>query len=306
MSRNAVPMRPQPRVFAGVDGCRGGWFGAWTAEGGEGRQGRKVGNIEERGPWRIGVFPHFAPLVAAVLGDARPDALRLLVDIPIGLPSGHAPRRCDVEARRLLGPRRGASVFPAPPRAVLGAGSWEDGLARARAASGRGISLQAWHLVPKIREVDAFLRADPSWVGRIREAHPELLFRSLALGGRTADSQASSAARTPARTPAMKSGEILASPDLPSKRTKAGFQARLAILEEAVPSVGAVVEEALSAHPRRVLARDDILDALVAATVAQLGGEVGLQAVPSQAERDGEGLPMEIVTGPGAPNRAPN
>ena len=104
----------------------------------------------------------------------------------------------------------------------------------------------------------------------------------------------------------MKSGEILASPDLPSKRTKAGFQARLAILEEAVPSVGAVVEEALSAHPRRVLARDDILDALVAATVAQLGGEVGLQAVPSQAERDGEGLPMEIVTGPGAPNRAPN
>lgn len=276
-------------VFGGVDGCRGGWFAAWTVAGGEGGAAAENargtdGPVTPEGVrWRTGLFPHFAPLVQAVLNGSPPEALRLLVDMPIGLPSGSAPRRCDVDARRLLGPGRGSSVFPAPPRAVLEAGSWEEGLSLARASSGRGISLQAWHLVPKIREVDDLLRAERCWVGRIREAHPELLFRGLAMGG----------ARAEGEPP----------PDLPPKRTREGFEARLGLLEAASPGIGAVVEGALGTHPRRVLARDDILDALVAAVVARLGGEVALQAVPDLPERDEEGLPMEIVIGvrPAAP-----
>ena len=277
MDLNGGSTEAHLRVFAGVDGCRGGWFAAWTADGWAGPEGGDGSKAVDGGRWRIGVFAHFASLMETVLGSAPPQALQLLVDIPIGLPFDDAPRRCDVEARRLLGPRRGASVFPAPPRAVLRAGSWEEGLSLARAASGRGISLQAWHLVPKIREVDAFLRADPSWMGRIREAHPELIFRWLTASG--------------------VAEEGLHSPDLPSKRTPSGFETRLALLEAASPGIGGVVEEALQAHPRRVLARDDILDALAVAVASKLGGNVGLQAVPDPPERDGEGLPMEIVIG---------
>ena len=85
----------------GVDGCRSGWF-----------------YFELQGSsYAYGVVSNLAELVEkAAPGD------RILVDIPIGLrDSDSAPRLCDQEARRLLGPR-GSSVFPAPIRSVLRAG----------------------------------------------------------------------------------------------------------------------------------------------------------------------------------------
>ena len=43
------------------------------------------------------------------------------IDIPIGL-TDSGPRQCDIQARRLLGARRGTSVFPAPIRPALKCG----------------------------------------------------------------------------------------------------------------------------------------------------------------------------------------
>jgi predicted RNase H-like nuclease len=65
-----------------------------------------------------------------VLGDLDPVVGALAsggivaagIDIPIGL-TASGPRSCDLEARRLLGPRR-SSVFPAPAREVLRAWSY--------------------------------------------------------------------------------------------------------------------------------------------------------------------------------------
>ena len=90
-----------------MDGCRAGWIAIALAESGA---------------------PSYmvAPTIAEI---ARRYPIGLvLVDIPIGLrDTEHEERRCDLEARALLG-SRGSSVFPAPCRAALG-------LATYRAAS---------------------------------------------------------------------------------------------------------------------------------------------------------------------------
>lgn len=137
----------------GVDGCRGAWAGALLS-------GRAVTLLA-------------LPDAAAVL--AVPEVEVIGIDIPIGLPDGGA-RGCDVAARRLLG-RAGSSVFPAPVRQVLAATGYADACARSREVSGRAPSVQAWHLVPAIRDVDQALGEPPD--PRVHEVHPELAFRAL-------------------------------------------------------------------------------------------------------------------------------
>lgn len=120
-----------------MDGCRGGWVIA-SADG-------------------LRVVPSFAEIVAEGFELA-------LIDVPIGLLES-GPRACDVEARKLLGPRR-SSVFPAPPRRLLSAAKYAG-----------QCSIQLWNILAKIREVDSALT--PRLQTRIREAHPECSFRLL-------------------------------------------------------------------------------------------------------------------------------
>jgi predicted RNase H-like nuclease len=98
------------------------------------------------------------------------------IDMPIGLPT-HTRRTSDTQLRVHLGARR-SSVFPTPPRAVLDAVDYRDALARARDATGVGLSKQAWNLVDKIRELDALMT--PDLQPRVSEAHPESSFAELA------------------------------------------------------------------------------------------------------------------------------
>jgi predicted RNase H-like nuclease len=141
---------------AGVDGCRGGWVIAVA-------NGERVD---------ISVRPDFRQVVDLL--DHGVDAIA--VDIPVGLPAAGA-RACDLAARRLLGPRR-ASVFPAPPRALLHERDFPTALRAKRAIDGTGLSKQAFLLLPKIAAVDAAIT--PDLQHRIVEAHPELAFRRRA------------------------------------------------------------------------------------------------------------------------------
>ena len=135
---------------AGVDGCRGGW---------------SVALADATAIVDVRVVPRFTDVLA--LGcDA------FAVDMPIGLLET-GPRACDVEARRRLGPRR-SSVFPTPRRSMLSASTYADALAIG------GLSKQAFHLLPKIREVDAAMT--PRRQRTVVEVHPELCFARL-LGG---------------------------------------------------------------------------------------------------------------------------
>jgi predicted RNase H-like nuclease len=134
-------------IVAGVDGCRGGWTVA-------------LATLEEI--VEVRVVPAFADVLAL-----RPAAIA--IDMPIGL-ADSGPRACDIEARRRLGPRR-SSVFPAPLRPMLEANTYQEALAIG------GLSKQAYHLLPKIREVDALIT--PRRQRTIVEAHPELCFARL-------------------------------------------------------------------------------------------------------------------------------
>jgi predicted RNase H-like nuclease len=97
------------------------------------------------------------------------------VDMPIGLPE-RGVRTSDLEARAFVGRRR-ASVFLAPPRAVLDAPDYAAAnVVAEELLDGARISQQAWGLRHTILEVEAI--DDP----RLHEVHPEASFRALAGG----------------------------------------------------------------------------------------------------------------------------
>lgn len=235
------------RTFIGIDGCRAGWF-CVILEG------------DQRWSFRL------APDVRDV-GALAAGADGALIDIPIGLPdAGPAGRRCDREARRLLGAGRAASVFSPPARPTLAATGYAHALELNRRVTGRGLSKQAWNIVPKIRAIDDLLRANGILRGRLRESHPELCFRALN-GGQ-----------------AMRC----------NKKHPEGRRERLGVLEQHFPQCHALFGQACAAFRRREVACDDIVDAMVCAVTAKCGAG-GYRTLPSEPPLDGQGLPMEIV-----------
>ena len=232
--------------WVGVDGARGGWA---------------VAGIDSAGEVSLTLVPH----IAEVLTWA-PAAERVLIDMPIGLPSDDRPRRCDQMARQHL-KSRSSSVFSPPCRAALEATNHADASAANRAVTGRGLSVQAFHLHPKIREVDSWLRSAPEIQQRVHEAHPEVVFSQLA----------------------VRASQPL---PLPPKRRPEGGAARRAILDVVMPDASKVLSTIVV--PRRQVAPDDWLDALglaVALHVSQ--GEV--EFWPSVSERDPCGLAMALA-----------
>lgn len=140
---------------AGVDGVPDGW----------------VVCVISPGPsvtWSV------VPDAPAVL-DATAGCAAVGVDIPLALPVGAARREAEVLAAARLGRAR-SSLFPTPPAEVLATGTYAEACAVARRVTGKAISLQAFHIGPKIRDWQA---VDPL-PAHVVEAHPEMSFRALA------------------------------------------------------------------------------------------------------------------------------
>jgi predicted RNase H-like nuclease len=137
----------------GVDGCPGGW----------------VGVLLDGSTSSASCAPTLAALVATY---GAVDCVA--VDIPLGLPDS-TRRQADALVRRELG-RRGACVIDAAVVAAYEAGSHAHGSAAHRAATGRGLSIQAWHLGPRVLDARAFAGAETHCVV---EAHPELSFWAM-------------------------------------------------------------------------------------------------------------------------------
>ncbi|MGD9530415.1 DUF429 domain-containing protein [Pseudonocardia sp.] len=145
---------------------------ASTARTGTERAARTAGGVPAAprgGAVRWSVLTSAAEVLAAT---ARCAAVG--IDIPLGFPAGPERRACEVRARELLGADR-SSVFFTPPRAVLEAGGYAEACAVARRLTGRAISLQTFHIAPKIREWEALERP-----AHVVEVHPELSLRRLA------------------------------------------------------------------------------------------------------------------------------
>jgi hypothetical protein len=163
--------------------------------------------------------------------------------MPIGLyESGRARARpCDQIARQRLG-RRACCVFIPPTRAMLCAQSYAP-------LRTLGLSVQAYHLIPRIRELDALLT--PDLQARVWEAHPELSF--LAMTGAPTPhpkrTQAGQAARIDALQRTLsESGDALAS-------LMAAFRQQVALKHAGIDDLldaCALAWSALRPHPRRV------------------------------------------------------
>ena len=187
---------------------------------------------------------------------------RVLLDMPMGLKhEGRKERDCDRMARKLLG-RKGASIFPVPVRPALEPGDYRDASAVNQACTGRKLSIQSFNIMKKISEVDLFIREFPGR-DRILESHPELCFLSL----------------------------NRFSPLCFSKKTARGRTERLEILASHLPAAPVLYETAAASQPRKCLALDDILDALVLAAAAAMP----LVRMPDPPPADKFGIPMQIV-----------
>jgi len=134
------------------------------------------------------------------------------------------------------------------------------------------LGVQAWHICPKIRELDELLRESaPDARNTVREAHPEVCFWGLA-GERPMEYS--------------KTGQ-----------PAAAFWERVAVLEEIDDDVLRDLQ-AGGAGIGGGASIDDLADAFaLAVTASELTGP--LRTLPPAdspaAERDPEGLPMEIV-----------
>jgi len=133
-----------------------------------------------------------------------------------------------------LAPLRVSSVFSPPCLEALEEKGYEAALSVNRDTVGKGISVQAWHIAPKIREAMA-------WRGRpgLLESHPEVCIQRLT----------GQAARH-------------------SKKKIEGRRERFRLLREFDPSVESSLEEARREIGRSVAAVDDFLDAAILAAVA--------------------------------------
>jgi predicted RNase H-like nuclease len=235
------------RAAWGVDGCRAGWAVA--------RVGLESGTASQRSPVELRLCSSFREVLDTCQGVVA-------VDLPIGLADGPrvAHRACDRAARELLGTRR-STVFAPPLRGQLAARAYGP---RLRAA---GLSVQAFHLLPKLREVDEAL--GPADQERVFEAHPELAFLRLA--------------REPVSAP---------------KRTAEGRRRRRELLarsrQPSLPGVLDALERFLGETRRGDVAEDDALDALVLARTAWRRDRGLARCLPCEPPRDARGLRMEI------------
>ena len=234
------------RQKVGIDGCRSGWITV----------------TRERKTLQYALFPHMRQVMAAY-----PEAGRIFVDVPIGLPWKVSPvRSCDRLARKLLGRPRASSVFPVPCREAVHARNAEDAGRLNVEILERRLSQQTEGIRRKIAEVDELLFEESSRQLRLREVHPEVCFWAMA-GGR-----------------AMRHG----------KKTVAGRRERLAVLTRYEPEAEALVERALSETRRSDLAVDDVIDAIVALVTAEAPTN-SLMSIVGKPSRDEHGLIMEMV-----------
>ncbi|AZN42728.1 DUF429 domain-containing protein [Paenibacillus albus] len=213
----------------GIDGCRSGWAAVLIED--------SLETIE------LLLAPNITELWARLQLDC--EDILIFIDMPIGLPEGeqgdnntHSFRISDGDCRKLLPTKRKSSVFNTPTRqATYSQTPSETNYAIVQ----KKLSKQSENIIPKIREVDLFMKAKlPHGIQhQMEESHPELNFQRF-------------------------NGNIALQHN---KKMKEGIVERLLILQNAgIPA--AKIELMLSQARTNAVAKDDILDAAVLALAA--------------------------------------
>jgi predicted RNase H-like nuclease len=245
-----VTMSQAETWLAGVDGCRSGWVAAFVR-----------GDLSKV---RVRLLPRFADVSAALESP-----IVIAIDIPIGLPehAGHGGRAAENAVRPLLGARQ-SSVFSVPSRAAIAAEDYREAcrIALLTSEPPRKVSKQLFMLAPKIREVDAALRADATLAQRVFEVHPEVAFWRL--NGEAALSEPK---------------KVKSRPYEPGLRLR-----RQLLIRAGLPAA------AVEASPPKGAGPDDLIDALACAAIARRIHTGEARPFPDPPERDAFGLVMAI------------
>jgi predicted RNase H-like nuclease len=241
-------------LAVGCEGSPGGWV---TAE--------CVGESPtDPSSWRSNIS------LSASIADVavrRGDSKAIVgMSVPMGLLDSVDARACDRQARKLL-KHRWLCVYTIPSRPLLRAATYDearDQIAELRETTpkAKGLSLQAFGLVPKMREADDWLRENPDAQDWLYEVHPELSFCGMA--GHPLDE---------------------------SKGSWPGQQARMRLVERAFRDAHGVIESASFTAKEARLA--DLLNAyaVLYAALRVAGG----QHVQLGGDADSRGLIMRMV-----------
>jgi len=229
--------------LVGVDGCHKGWIVAKATQ----------------------EFVHVVCYRIDVLDDlfSRNSKPKIVaIDVPIGLPEAGA-READLEACRLLGPRRN-SVFPAPIRPMLLSSSQGEASKVRKQIEGKGVSIQTFAIIPKIREVDQMLCENRSRRDIVHEVHPEVSFFYMNGG-------------VPMRFP---------------KKNALGREERISLLRTWCANS---IDESLVTNRQLRCKADDIIDAFAALWTARRIYHRESVSLPLRPSFDRYGLRMEII-----------
>lgn len=213
----------------GVDACSGGWFATILSE----------------DSVSTSLYNDFENLV-----EDFADPTRILVDIPIGLPTGER-RRCDEHAKELLG-CRGISVFYPPCEAAIECDDYETASEIHEDTMNHGLSQQAHNIVDAIQDVAAVVGDE--YDGLIRESHPELCFYAL-------------------------NGQPIAY----SKSSDRGQAMRTQLLQEILNGMEASRKDARKSYLVKDVSDDDILDSMALAIAARV---TTLRTVPETPDNN--------------------
>jgi predicted RNase H-like nuclease len=237
----------------GVDGCAAGWVCV-------------LRNLRGLPP-RVHVAQNFADLLVL-----RELPSFVAVDIPIGLPDriGEAGRGPETLLRARLGERQ-SSVFAIPSRAAVACTDYEEACRVAAETSepSRMVSKQAFFLFPKIRELDALMRADAGNAYFIHESHPEGVFMT------------------------MNDGQPLGEP---KKRKGSPYPPGLELRRDLLTRVAGYERPFLQADLLRGVGDDDLLDACACAWTAERIARGTAISYPSPPLADALGIPIAIWT----------
>jgi len=247
-------------TVAGVDGCKAGWIAV----------------IRDDADTKAQVFVSFEALLAAM-----PDDAVVAVDMPIGLPdfTTRGGRGPEALVRPLLGQRQ-SSVFSIPSRAAVHAESAEftdletwyaahrrsSEVAMRTSEPPRGVSIQAFGIFSKIREIDALMISRLELRERVIESHPEVAFWRLN-GGQAM------------RLPKKIKGRVNADGMVERKTLLARVGHDRSFLDQ-IPPRGA--------------AADDFLDACAMMLIAERHRRGETMSFPSPPGRDINGIPVAI------------
>ena len=161
-------------------------------------------------------------------------------------------------------PKKKKQCFYTPIREALEAPTYQLGNQINKSISGKGISIQAWNIGHKIKEVNQFLSQNRFYQKKMSESHPELCF------------------------------ELLNNGPLNHSKTLSGMEERIKIINKYINISFQEIRDFGKECKSDKAKLDDIIDAIVLSLSAMRWEMSGKRQITQEKEKDTFKLPFNI------------